>query len=94
MVLLDTAMHTRTVWQFEAVIVLLNGHWPPRGLLSGRWPPKPDTPDTVLSTSSLSESPLGDYAMITRDTLHILIRRQAFAGPHTGQATPDNQEIC
>ncbi|KAL0041973.1 hypothetical protein WJX79_010692 [Trebouxia sp. C0005] len=24
-----------------------------------RWPPKPDTPDTVLSTSSLSESPLG-----------------------------------
>ena len=61
MVLLDTAMHTRTVWQFEAVIVLLNGHWPPRGLLSGRWPPKPDTPDTVLSTSSLSESPLGDY---------------------------------
>lgn len=62
MVLLDTAMHTRTVWQFEAVIVLLNGHWPPRGLLSGKWPPKPDTPDTVLSTSSLSESPLGDYA--------------------------------
>lgn len=59
MVLLDTAMYTRTVWQFEAVIVLLNGHWPPRGLLSGRWPPKPDTPDTVLSTSSLSESPLG-----------------------------------
>ena len=62
MVLLDTGMHTRTVWQFEAVIVLLNGHWPPRGLLSGRWPPKPDTPDTVLSTSSLSESPLGDSA--------------------------------
>lgn len=62
MVLLDIAMHTRTVWQFEAVIVLLNGHWPPRGLLSGRWPPKPDTPDTVLSTSSLSESPLGDSA--------------------------------
>ncbi|KAL0047701.1 hypothetical protein WJX82_009826 [Trebouxia sp. C0006] len=30
-----------------------------RGLLSGKWPPKPDTPDTVLSTSSLSESPLG-----------------------------------
>lgn len=58
MVLLDMAMHTRTVWEFEAVIVLLNGHWPPRGLLSGRWPPKPDTPDTVLSTS-LSESPLG-----------------------------------
>ena len=59
MVLLDAAMHTRTVWEFQAVIVLLNGHWPPRGLLSGRWPPKPNTPDTVLSTS-LSDSPLGE----------------------------------
>lgn len=59
-VLLDTAMHTRTVLEFEAVIVLLNGHWPPRGLLSGRWPPKPDTPDTVLSTS-LPDSPLGEF---------------------------------
>lgn len=61
MVLLDAAMHTRTVWQFQAVIVLLNGHWPPRGLLSGRWPPKPNTPDTVLSTS-LPDSPLGASA--------------------------------
>lgn len=59
MVLLDAAMHTRTVWQFQAVIVLLNGHWPPRGLLSGRWPPKPNTPDTVLP-SSLPDYPLGE----------------------------------
>ena len=68
MVLLDMTMHTRTVWEFEAVIVLLNGHWPARGLLSGRWPPKPDTPDTVLSTSSLSESPLGDNKAL--NTVH------------------------
>lgn len=34
-VLLDAAMAPRTVWQFEAVMVLLSGHWPPRGLLSG-----------------------------------------------------------
>ena len=68
MVLLDMTMHTRTVWEFEAVIVLLNGHWPARGLLSGRWPPKPDTPDTVLSTSSLSESPLGDAKAL--NTVH------------------------
>ena len=66
--LLDMTMHTRTVWEFEAVIVLLNGHWPARGLLSGRWPPKPDTPDTVLSTSSLSESPLGDSTAL--NTVH------------------------
>lgn len=59
MVLLDAAMHTRTVWEFQAVVVLLNGHWPPRGLLSGRWPPNPHTPDTVLP-SSLPDSPLGE----------------------------------
>lgn len=58
MVLLDTAIDTHVVWTFEAVIVLLNGHWPPRGLLSGKWPPKPNTPDTVLAASP-SESPLG-----------------------------------
>ena len=34
-VLLDAAMQPRTVWEFEAVMVLLSGHWPPRGLLSG-----------------------------------------------------------
>lgn len=65
MVLLDPAMHTRTSWEVEAVMVLLNGHWPARGLLSGRWPPhpqsKPPTPDTVLSTS-MPESPLGTLA--------------------------------
>ena len=60
MVLLDAATHTRTVWEFQAVIVLLNGHWPPRGLLSGRWPPKPNTPDTVLP-SSLPDYPLGEW---------------------------------
>ena len=38
-VLLDAAWHPRTVWRFEAVLVLFGGRWPPRGLLSGRWPP-------------------------------------------------------
>ena len=33
--LLDAAMEPRTAWRFEAVMVLLSGHWPPRGLLSG-----------------------------------------------------------
>ena len=77
MVLLDASMHSRTVWEFQAVIVLLNGHWPPRGLLSGRWPPKPNTPDTVLSTS-LPDSPLGESSCICVGLVH------AFAISHTG----------
>lgn len=79
MVLLDAAMHTRTVWQFQAVIVLLNGHWPPRGLLSGRWPPKPNTPDTVLSTS-LPDSPLGASAC-TCDVFHHALITRAISSP-------------
>ena len=80
MVLLDMAMHTRTVWEFEAVIVLLNGHWPPRGLLSGRWPPKPDTPDTVLSTSML-ESPLGECCHHSYVTYLACVRLPVYTGP-------------
>ena len=76
MVLLDASMHSRTVWEFQAVIVLLNGHWPPRGLLSGCWPPKPNTPDTVLSTS-LPDSPLGESACTCVGLGH------AFATSHT-----------
>ena len=34
-VLLHEALRPRTVWEFEAVMVLLSGHWPARGLLSG-----------------------------------------------------------
>jgi hypothetical protein len=33
----------RTHWEFEAAVMLLGGHWPPRGLLSGRWPPCGDS---------------------------------------------------
>ncbi len=29
-VLLGAATPARTVWEFEATIVLLSGHWPPR----------------------------------------------------------------
>ena len=71
MVLLGALMQSRTVWEFQAVIVLLNGHWPPRGLLSGCWPPKPNTPDTVLSTS-LPDSPLGESACICVGLGHAL----------------------
>eukprot|EP00884_Botryococcus_braunii_P008149 jgi/Botrbrau1/17335/Bobra.0015s0081.1 len=39
-VLLHGAAQPKTAWQFEAVLVLLSGHWPARGLLSRRWPPE------------------------------------------------------
>ena len=44
-VLLDITMQPRAVWRFEAVLVLLSGHWPPRGLVSGCWPPGAPVPE-------------------------------------------------
>ncbi len=41
-VLLGAGTAPRTAWSFQAVLVLLGGHWPPRGLLSGCWPPVDD----------------------------------------------------
>lgn len=39
-VLLAGALQPRTFWEFDALLLLLGGRWPPRGLLSGRWPPQ------------------------------------------------------
>eukprot|EP00798_Chlamydomonas_sp_ICE-L_P006226 gene6226-2843_t len=39
-VLLDAAARPAAMWVFEAIFVLLGGHWPARGLLTGRWPPQ------------------------------------------------------
>ena len=45
-VLLDMAMQPRAVCgRFEAMLVLLSGHWPPRGLVSGCWPPGAPGPE-------------------------------------------------
>jgi hypothetical protein len=41
-VLLDTRITPRATWEFSTLMVLLNGQWPPRGLVSGRWPPVDD----------------------------------------------------
>ncbi|CAL8463448.1 g2982 [Coccomyxa elongata] len=43
-VLLGMGLQPRAVWRFEAVMVLVSGHWPPRGLLSGCWPPRSTSP--------------------------------------------------
>lgn len=51
-VLLDVAIETTTVYEFEALMVLLGGHWPPRGLLSGQWPPVDDAFDSGSDSQS------------------------------------------
>jgi hypothetical protein len=43
-VLLGKGLQPQAVWRFEAVMVLVSGHWPPRGLLSGCWPPRSASP--------------------------------------------------
>ena len=39
------SMQPQAVWHFEAVLVLLSGLWPPRGLVSGCWPPGSASPE-------------------------------------------------
>ena len=62
--LLDKGLDPVAVWQFEAVMVLLSGFWPPRGLLSGGWPPLGDSDgDEGLSDSysANADSPAGSF---------------------------------
>lgn len=50
-VLLDPSLQPHASTQFEAVLVLLGGQWPARGLLSGRYPPdegQADAPEPCL----------------------------------------------
>lgn len=50
-VLLDENIDTATHKAFEAILVLIGGQWPPRGLLSGKWPP-----DLQVDSESDSQS--------------------------------------
>lgn len=58
-VLLDVGVGAapHTYWEFEALLVLLGGHWPPRGLLSGCWPPAGDGPAAEPAAASLVTQP-------------------------------------
>ena len=50
------SLSSGVVMEFEAVVVLLGGRWPARGLLSGRWPPLAvPTASTALLGSSHDE---------------------------------------
>ncbi len=56
--LLDDAMLSSgpaATMQFEAVVVLLGGRWPARGLISGRWPPLSDPPAVSSSAAEVSQ---------------------------------------
>lgn len=51
-VLLDAGAAPHTYWEFEALLVLLGGVWPPRGLLSGTWPPEQDPPQAPTAAGA------------------------------------------
>ncbi|CAD7702244.1 unnamed protein product [Ostreobium quekettii] len=51
-VLLGASLGTTTAREFDATVVLLGGHWPPRGLLSGRWPPVDEAADSESDSQS------------------------------------------
>lgn len=61
-VLLDLNTDTTMYKAIEAVVILIGGHWPPRGLLSGKWPPvediddDSDNPGTELAQSQSTQT--------------------------------------
>lgn len=63
MVLLASALQPRTTREFTALLVLLSGHWPPRGLVSGCWPP-----DTHLGDGAGAQ-PAAELEEASADTL-------------------------
>lgn len=61
-VLLDAAAAPCTYWEFEALLVLLGGHWPARGLVSGCWPPaEPEGTDPVSVDPAAVSAVQGDH---------------------------------
>lgn len=64
-VLLEAGAAPHTYWEFEALLVLLGGFWPARGLLSGSWPPAgeeataADTAESTRSPAAAAAAPGG-----------------------------------
>ena len=54
--LLHPGMQPQACWQLTAVLALMAGHWPARGLLSGKWPM---LAASVPSAPSVDEGLLG-----------------------------------
>ena len=84
--LLDIGLQPASVWEFEAVMVLLSGFWPARGLLSGGWPPlgdsegdelfsdaclTPDSPGLLDSSRSVGQRPSRTKHRYAARQLHV-----------------------
>ena len=67
-VLLDASLVSSgpAVSEFEAVVVLLGGRWPARGLVSGRWPPiRPGNRGAAGGTAAAATSSLSSAAELS-----------------------------
>ena len=85
------------VFEFEAVVVLLGGRWPARGLISGRWPPVHHHPSNSQGGGTARSCP--DPGPIARLTVppHAAAPTTAGVGPHSGQiraSTPAQGSVC
>ncbi|GIL85762.1 hypothetical protein Vretimale_13205 [Volvox reticuliferus] len=85
-VLLEPALQPRTSWTFEAVLILLGGHWPPRGLVSGRWPPAGD--DEVDAAMLELQSQLEPRCLDAQSASELQLQRSSSSNdpPTSGQS--------
>lgn len=95
-VLLHAAAAPHTYWEFEALLVLLGGFWPPRGLLSGSWPPGQDTPapPAVAAGSSTQDDCTTEAAAAGSDGVSGVLAQpsSSIPGDQQGQQEVDGQQ--
>ncbi|KAK9868437.1 hypothetical protein WJX84_008279 [Apatococcus fuscideae] len=92
-VLIDADAEPRVAWEFEAILVLLSGHWPARGLLSGHGPPSTGLmvpllwgPGTMIAAVTALEGAAG---MINLEPCGLLVGHPS-AVPQRGMAMPQS----